>query len=97
MAGIPIVRSPAAENDLIDIWLAIANDSPLAADRFLGAIADRILQLAAFPESGARRPDIATEARALTMGNYLAIYRVTEKHVEIIRVVHGARDVSTLF
>jgi toxin ParE1/3/4 len=97
MADRRIVRSPAAESDLIDIWLTIANDSPLAADRFLEAIADRILQLAAFPESGARRPDIATEARALTIGSYLAIYRITEKHVEIVRVVHGARDVSTLF
>ncbi|TIT29425.1 MAG: type II toxin-antitoxin system RelE/ParE family toxin, partial [Mesorhizobium sp.] len=39
MADILIVRSPAAENDLIEIWFGIATDSPLAADRFLDAIA----------------------------------------------------------
>lgn len=97
MAGVPIVRSPAAENDLIDIWFAIATDSPLAADRFLDSIAERILQLAAFPESGPRRPDIGAEVRALTIANYLVLYRFAEDRVEIVRIVHGARDVWTLF
>lgn len=97
MAGVPVVRSPAAENDLINIWFAIATDSPLAADRFLNVVSERILQLADFPESGPRRPDIAAQARALTIGNYLVLYRIAQKHIEIVRVVHGARDVSTLF
>ncbi|WP_245456022.1 hypothetical protein [Mesorhizobium sp. M7A.F.Ca.US.008.03.1.1] len=34
MAGVQIIRSPAAEDDLIDIWLAIAEHSPRAADHF---------------------------------------------------------------
>jgi toxin ParE1/3/4 len=97
MADIRIVRSPAAENDLIDIWFGIATDSPLAADRFLDAIAARILQLPSFPESGPKRPDIGAEVRALTFGNYLVLYRLAEHRVEVVRVVHGARDVSTLF
>lgn len=97
MAGWPIIRSPAAEDDLVDIWLAIAADSPRAADHFLDAIAERILQLAVFPESGPRRPDIGADTRALTVGNYLVLYRLTEQRVEIVRIVHGARDVSALF
>lgn len=97
MADIRIVRSPAAENDLIDIWSGIATDSPFAADRILDAIAARILQLASFPESFPQRPDIGAEVRALTIGNYLVLYRLAEHRVEIVRVVHGARDVSALF
>jgi toxin ParE1/3/4 len=97
MADILIVRSPAAENDLIDIWFGIATDSPLAADRFLDTVAARILQLASFPESDPKRPDIGTEVRALTIGNYLVLYRLAEQRVEVVRVVHGARDVSALF
>ena len=93
----PIVRSQAAENDLIDVWFAIATDSPLAADRFLDVVAERILQLATFPESGPRRPDIGAEVRALTVANYLVLYRSADDRVEIVRIVHGARDVSTLF
>lgn len=96
MAGAQIIRSPAAENDLVDIWLAIAEGSPRAANHFLDAIAERILQLAAFPESGSLRPDIGVDARALTIGNYLILYRLAGGQIEIVRIVHGARDVSSL-
>jgi toxin ParE1/3/4 len=96
MAGLPIVRSPAVENDLTDIWLSIAKDSRRAADHFLDAIAERILQLAAFPESGPRRPDIGADTRALTIGNYLILYRLAAERIDVVRVVHGARDISTL-
>lgn len=96
MAERPIQRSPAAEDDLIDIWCVIAKDNQRAADRVLDTIAGRILQLATFLESGPLRPDIAADARALTVGNYLVLYRNTPTHVEIMRVVNGARDVTTL-
>jgi len=96
MTDLPIVRSPAAEDDLIDIWQAIALDNPRSADRFLDKVGDRIYQLAAFPDSGPRRPDIASDARALTVGNYLVLYRHTPQKIEILRVVHGARDPTTL-
>ena len=97
MTDVSIVRSPAAQDDLIDIWCTIALDNPRAADRFLDKIANRILRLAVFPESGPRRPDIAPDARALTIGNYVVLYRATGKMVEILRGVHGARDMTTLF
>ena len=96
MAERPIVRSPASDDDLIDIWCTIALDNPRAADRVLDTIAAGILQLADFPESGPRRPEIAADARALTVGNYLVLYRTTPERVEILRIVHGARDVKTL-
>ncbi|TPK74858.1 type II toxin-antitoxin system RelE/ParE family toxin [Mesorhizobium sp. B2-4-15] len=97
MGSVQIIRSPAAENDLVDIWLAIAGDSPRAADHFLDAIAERILHLADLPEAGPRRPDIAADARALTIGNHLILYRLAGRRIEVVRIVHGARDVSTLF
>ena len=96
MAALPIIRSPAVEDDLADIWLSVAKDSPRAADHFLDAIAERILQVAVFPESGPRRPGIGADTRALTIGNYLILYRLAEERIEVVRVVHGARDVSTL-
>jgi toxin ParE1/3/4 len=96
VADVRIVRSPAAEDDLIDIWCAIALDSPIAADRFLDTIASRITQLAAFPDLGPMRPDIGENARALSIGHYLVLYRHSDIRVEIIRVVHGARDLTAL-
>ncbi|MBN9551864.1 MAG: type II toxin-antitoxin system RelE/ParE family toxin [Alphaproteobacteria bacterium] len=96
MAGLPIVRSPAVEDDLTNIWLSIAKGSPRAADHFLDAIAERILQLAIFPESGPRRPDIGADTRALTIGNYLILYRLAADRIDVVRIAHGARDISTL-
>ena len=96
MGDVRIVRSPAAKDDLIDIWCAIAMDSPRAADKLVDAIAKRIFQLADFPDSGTVREDIAPDARALVEGSYLILYRHNGSTVEIVRVVHGARDLMAL-
>jgi toxin ParE1/3/4 len=90
-----IVRSPAAEDDLIEIWCTIALDSPAAADRLLDTFASRIEHLAAFPDLGPERPDIGEAAR-LSVGNYLVLYRHIGGQIEIVRVVHGARDLTAL-
>lgn len=92
-----LLRTPAAERDLIDIWTYIATDNPGAADRLLDAIGDRIGQLLDQPRMGRLRPDIAADARFLPIGNYVVLYRLDGQTVEIVRVVHGARDVTSLF
>ena len=96
MRGRTIVRTPAAEDDLIEIWCAIAVDSPKAADRLLDAIVDRVTGLSGFPEMGPLRPYIAPEVRVLTIESYLIMYRLSDDVVEIVRVVHGMRDVTAL-
>lgn len=97
MARRTIVRTPAAEDDLIGIWLHIARDNPVAADRFLDWIAERIGMLADFPEAGAARPDIAEDVRMLAVESHVVLYRIVGTVVEIVRIVHGARDATALF
>lgn len=92
-----VVFSLAAEADLDEIWLNIAFGSPRAADKVLDSIRDRTAQLCDFPELAQSRPDIAVGIRVLTEGNYLILYRLTDRLIEIIRVIHGARDLTTLF
>lgn len=96
MNRLPIVRSPAAEDDLIDIWCSIAIDSPRSADKVLDGISSRILRLADFPDLGPARADIAEGMRVLVEGSYLILYRYDGRSVEIVRVVHGARDLGEL-
>jgi toxin ParE1/3/4 len=91
-----ITLTPLAQRDLSDIWINVAIDNSLAADRLLDSIGNRIGVLTEFPFLGSARPDIAAEARLLVEGNYLILYRVTDPVVEIIRVVHGARDLSDI-
>lgn len=62
-----------------------------AADKLIDAIEERYQLLAEYPEAGPARPDIAPDARALTIGRYLVLYRIMTAGVEIARIVHGAR------
>lgn len=89
-----IIRSDRADEDLIGIWIHIASDNPLAADRVLDAIEARWQQLARHPYSGIARDDIAPGIRHLVAGQYLILYRTTDKGIEIIRVLHGHRKID---
>jgi toxin ParE1/3/4 len=98
-----LLRSPAAERDLEDIWLTIAAENPPAATRVLSAIATRISRLSDHPRMGPRRPDIRPTARMLVEGPYLVLYEThpdTDEGpvdaVEIVRVVDGRRDLGAL-
>jgi toxin ParE1/3/4 len=94
----PIIRRTAqAEEDLIDIWLYIAQDNPGAADRLLDEIEEKFLLLAGQPRLGPPRPDIADECRYFPVGSYLILYRIIPDGIEIVRVVQGSRRLDNLF
>ena len=83
-----------AREDLLDIWLTIATDSPHAADRLLDRLAERVRMLERFAEVGVARPDIAGDARMLVCQPYLILYRASADGPQVVRVVHGARQMN---
>lgn len=85
-----------AEDDLFSLWHYIAADNPKAADALLDTIEVKCALLAHNPYLGRARPDIALEFRHFPVKNYLILYRIIEKGVEIVRVIHGARDLHAL-
>lgn len=87
-----VVYLPTADRDLLEIfeWIA-ASDMP-AADRYVDKIRNGLWRLRDFPHSGSPREDIALGVRGIVVASHVALYRVTEASVEIVRVVHGARD-----
>ncbi len=50
--------------------------------------------MASFPSSGAPRDDIASGIRHLVVGDYLTLYRVNDDAIEILRVLHGHRNIE---
>ena len=90
-------RTAEAENDLLSIWRYIAEDNPSAATRLLLSIDDKCGLLADNPRLGPARPDIAPELRYFPVGSYLILYRETANGVEVVRVLHGARDLDAVF
>jgi toxin ParE1/3/4 len=91
-----IKRTARAEEDLIDIWLYIAYEDVRAADRLLDEIEEKFFLLADQSSLGPARPDIAPGLRYLPVRRYLILYREVTGGIEIVRVVHGARDVPAL-
>jgi toxin ParE1/3/4 len=90
-------RTPLAAQDLEDIWFYVAQDDPDAADRLLDRIEESAQLLAENPELGPARPDVAPELRYHPVGSYLLLYRIIRNGIELVRVVHGARDWVSLF
>jgi toxin ParE1/3/4 len=86
-------RTAAAANDLLDIWTYIATHSPGAANRVLRQIDQDCSLLAEFPDIGAHRDELAAGLRSFPRGNYVIFYRPVAGGIEVIRVLHGARDI----
>ena len=90
----PVRYTRRARADLLDIWLEIASKNPAAADRLYDRLEARVKVLGEFPEIGTARPDISAEVRMLADGSYLILYRIATDNVQIVRVLHGAREID---
>jgi len=93
-----------AREDLLDIYVTIALDNIDAAERLYKEIGEQIALLRDLPRMGVRRSEITPFARMLIHGVYLIFYKTrpdTDEgpidEVEIVRIVHGHRDLSHLF
>lgn len=92
-----VIRTPAAEDDLWEIVLYIAQDNEEAAFRLADEIDRRFQMLADVTGAGQARPELLPEVRSFPVGNYLIFYRPMSDGVEILRVLHGARNLRRLF
>ncbi|MCI0438505.1 MAG: type II toxin-antitoxin system RelE/ParE family toxin [Chloroflexi bacterium] len=90
-------RLPAAQDDLDEIWDYISQNSPASATRLLRRI-DRVCDmLSDNPYIGRARSELAPGLRSFPVGSYIVFYRPIEDGVEVVRVVHGSRDIEALF
>lgn len=84
--------TPRAGADIAAIAHHIAEDNPIAAERWLGNSHYHCALLAEMPAMGGARPDVRSGLRTFPVGNYLILYRPIAGGAEIVRVVHGARQ-----
>ncbi len=85
--------SPEAESDLDAIAAYISADNPPAARRLLSSFRATFEVLAATPGVGRGRDDIRPGPRSFPVGEYLVFFRETRGAIELVRVLHGRRDV----
>jgi toxin ParE1/3/4 len=88
--------SRPAEVDLLEIWIYLA-EKDLPAGRLLRTITGRFADIRHFPDMGRARPEWGANFRSLVVEQYIIVYDNQEESVEILRVLHGATDVDTLW
>ena len=99
--SLKIVRLQKAREDIVEIAAWIMLDNPVAGDDFLVALEETLRMLSNQPMSGQiYKISDNLELRRFRVkrfGKYLLFYRALDKHIELVRVIHGARDFPTLF
>ena len=97
-----VVRRPQARRDIVATALYIAEESPDAARRFLEAVERTIAAVTSMPGIGAPRRYRDPRLEGLRMiavtgfEKHLVFYRPDEAGIEIVRVLHAARDIQAI-
>lgn len=91
-----ITKTAQAETDLDEIWYHIALDNIGAADALLDAIDERCRVLVRQPMMGRARPELAPDLHSFPIARYVIFYVALAEGIEVVRVLHGARDIIAL-
>jgi len=84
----------SAWDDLSGIAEYIARDSEYYAATFVQEIKEAAASLAQFAERGQIVPEFGDPSiRELLVNSYRLVYRISEKQVVILTLIHGARRV----
>ncbi len=89
--------SDRAREDIKGIYRYIAGDNVAAARRLRAAFTDKFHLLAGQPLMGEARDDLAASLRIFAADNYVILYRPTGSGIDVVRVVHAARDLAALW
>jgi len=92
-----VLVTPLARQDLSDIWDYLAENSVERADKLLALIHKKCLALAEFPEMGRARHELLVNLHSFAVRNYVIFYQPISDGIEVLRVLHGARDIPHVF
>jgi toxin ParE1/3/4 len=89
---ISIIWTPQAREDVRSIRTFIARDAPKTATAFVRRLRRSVNRLRTFPRGGEVVPEIGNaDIREIFFGMYRIIYHLSNDHIEILTVYHGAR------
>jgi toxin ParE1/3/4 len=98
-----IRKLPVARRDLVEIADYLAQDSLALSDRFLDASEKTFEFLASMPEIGSQWESANPTFAGLLVWpvrgfkKHLVFYRSAEDSIDIVRVLHAARDIESIF
>jgi toxin ParE1/3/4 len=86
---------PRAQRDINAIWAYMAAHDPRTADAFVSRETEKCELAARFPAMGPARPEIGPSTRILLVRRYVIVYEPRPGGIDVIAIVHGARDPDT--
>ena len=98
-----VMRTAEAKEDIIELFRYFDEQSENLGEKFLESLNETLEMIVHMPELGElyrfRVPAMrnARVRRVKKFSNYLIFYRIEADRIEILRVLHGARDYMNLF
>lgn len=92
-----VLITPLARQDLNDIWDYAAESGVERADRLLNLLQEKCQRLAEHPGLGRARHELLVNLRSFSVKNYVIFYQPITDGIEVLRVLHGARDIPSVF
>jgi len=92
-----LIYSPEAELDIDDIWFYIAVDNQAKATELINIIKQTCIFLSENPEVGTKRDYLNKGLRHFSVKNRAIYYRIKTDNIEIVRILHGSRDIKRHF
>jgi len=101
--NLPIFPLPTATSDIDELHYFFLERDESLAEKFLESLSETYEMIANMPELGElyrfRAPAMkdARIRKVKNFPNHLIFYRIEADRIEILRVLHGARDYVNLF
>lgn len=89
--------SATAAEDLKDIWEYVAQHNEDAAVKLIKEVKNKFILLRDNPLIGREQNKYLVGLRSFLMKDYFIFYLPLENGVEILRVLHGSRDIERIF
>ncbi|HAT15406.1 MAG TPA: type II toxin-antitoxin system RelE/ParE family toxin [Microcoleaceae bacterium UBA11344] len=91
------IIAPSASRDLNEIIDYFARLNVERGERLIAAFEKKCHNLINFPMIGRSYEEIRADLRGVPLDGYIILYQVTANTLEILRVVHGSRNLKALF
>ncbi len=97
MSRSSLLLSPRAADDLEDLWSYVADStSDDIADGRMDRIFEACSMLRDQPRSGRPRDELAPGLRSVAVPPWVVFYRIRADTLEVVRVLHGRRDLPSI-
>jgi toxin ParE1/3/4 len=91
------IISPRATKDLKELIDYFAEQNVAAGEKLIQEFTKKCPNLTQFPMMGRSYSSVRPNLRRLSMLKYVILYRLLDDGSEIVRVVRGNRDLTSLF